>query len=341
VSTLDSYSIEQNGRGDIGLILHWDICYDPANIKTLEPWDTLNIYEKIEYSGWTHSEPHPELILLGIQVFNPPHCFSLTNLSQIALGGWQIRMSQNHFTDYLYGNAWARCICGGVSPQIMGSQSDPYLLALFSNHCPCSLIANRENSLIGFSAFFPDMIFDESNSTALPSRFLMFSNMHVTPTGLKLHFIWRFRWFISGRMEVAVSADGRLLNRIWGYEVPAPWIRGCSIYPGSVAEFTKVLNFSWIKAFGFGYVANYKRGGCIYFPNLAGERVGSLMKFGAEDAGIFWGRWEWGFLRSRRGIPLRGKMFRGSEVQICQRQQLSKGILPYRPQNSSHNHCTG
>jgi len=54
----------------------------------------------------------------------------------------------------------------------------------------------------------------------------------------------------------------------------------------------KVLNFSWIKAFGFGYVANYKRGGCIYFPNLAGERVGSLMKFGAEDAGIFWGRWE-------------------------------------------------
>ena len=62
--------------------------------------------------------------------------------------------------DYFNRDAGSACIGSCMSPQIMRSKMNAHLTAGFCHHGPRSLIAYRENSLMGLNVFLPDVIFE-------------------------------------------------------------------------------------------------------------------------------------------------------------------------------------
>jgi len=92
-----------------------------------------------------------------VNVLDPPDGFDVTDLPQVALGGGQIGMSEDHLAHDLDGHARARGVRRRVSPQVMRTDLDSRHPASFHGEHACRGVADGEDPLIRRDALFVDI----------------------------------------------------------------------------------------------------------------------------------------------------------------------------------------
>jgi len=115
---------------------------------------------KNDFRGEDRFDLHPFPSTLSINVFNPPHGFSVRHFSRVDLGGRKIGVPQNDLAHDLDGNTRPGGVCCGMSPEIMRPQPNPNFVPCLLDHSLGSFVGYGEDPVMGLNPVAPDVLFE-------------------------------------------------------------------------------------------------------------------------------------------------------------------------------------